>query len=1265
MDFFVSYTAADEPWALWIAVELERAGYSTVTQVLDFRPGNDFVQAMQQATESADRTITVLSPAYGGSEFGESEWRPAFARDPSGEKGLLIPVRVQPGPPPGLLRTRIVIDLVGVDEQTARQRLLDGVSRRGTRPTSATFPGVGPSFPGESGEVGPRPEEYLDGLAPDRADALRAVNGPGLAALRTYLARGEAVAFLGAGASAPLHPPWTAVVGELIDAAVERGLSADAAATCRTLAGDRPDAVVEVLRRHLGAAQYQATLRAAFRVRRDPDTGRTWTPVHELVCRCPFQAVVTTNYDPGLVDARMRVRPTASETGFSSWTDEVTLDRWRTGDVFGGDELPVLYAHGHHNRPDEMVLATTEYRRAYAGKLAPILGGLVDTRHLVWIGFSFGDQRIAAVLREVAERTGTRIDPAHAARHVAILPWDPDGGQDPQTLRTLAEIEYGADLVLYPAPGGDHMALQPLLESLTDARYPAVGEVPRASEPAPALPVRWAHGEERVRTFTGRAEELARLDRWAADPAVRLVGVTAWGGAGKTALVTHWLGDGGAGRRAVFAWSFYSDPSAENWARAFLDWARDALDIRLAGCASMAAAVVAVARTARVVLVLDGLEVAQEGPASDGYGRLLDGVLREVLTALCRIEHPSLVVLTSRFPFADLQGFDGTTARMLDVPAFTPAEGAALLGSAAPGVLDEPRRRELVGQVDGHALAVSAIAALLSEHPESTATDLLDRLAGPGGTQAKVSRVLSFYADRLTDADRHLIAAVSLFARPVTVQQVLAIAGHETFAGHLDGWEAWSVRAAVHGPLAGLLTWHPNGTITAHPLVRQTFRPLALGAAEVAVGATLSDIPEGTVTSREQAQLVVEAIELLADAGQWAAANDLYTNRTASRAVWHTLPAARLGQRAAFAFVATLQRRERCRATLGPHRLGFYLNSMGLFATDSGDMDAAREHLENAVQHSAVEGDRANHSISLQNLSECLAAQGMIAQAARMAAKALLSADGDDAETEGSHVDLGWTYFLGGDTLAAEEQFLAADLSMFRNIYSHLLALSACYWAAFLVRTGRLGPAQRVVERSLERCRTEGWNDDVARSTVTLTRIGLAEPSASPRSVDIGAAIQCFRDGELLIELADSLTVAADHARHRGDLVTATDMSTEALTIAAPRSLIPTQAAALAVRARIAADQHTATGDPNHLHSGRDAADAARRLATGANPLPWHELDALRAHAHLDSAEGVDHGWAEKAALLHRQLVPDGLDPDPLATVEREIAAERARGQQR
>jgi TIR domain len=65
-DFFISYTGADVAWAEWIAQTLEDAGYQTVVQAWDFRPGQDFLHRMQQAA----RTIAVLSPAHLGSAFG-------------------------------------------------------------------------------------------------------------------------------------------------------------------------------------------------------------------------------------------------------------------------------------------------------------------------------------------------------------------------------------------------------------------------------------------------------------------------------------------------------------------------------------------------------------------------------------------------------------------------------------------------------------------------------------------------------------------------------------------------------------------------------------------------------------------------------------------------------------------------------------------------------------------------------------------------------------------------------------------------------------------------------------------------------------------------------------------------------------------------------------------------------------------------------------------------------------------------------------------
>jgi tetratricopeptide (TPR) repeat protein len=182
-DFFISYAGENRAWAEWIAVQLERADFSTRYQAADFRPGGNFVHEMQQAITSAARTIAVLSPAYLVSKFGAAEWYSAFAMDPTGERGLLIPVRVQACSPPGLLAPIVYVDLVDLDEAGARRKLLAAVDVNRSRPTQAPFPGGGPTggsasdgqprFPGSGPVVSNLPPR--DPVFTGRDDRLRAV----------------------------------------------------------------------------------------------------------------------------------------------------------------------------------------------------------------------------------------------------------------------------------------------------------------------------------------------------------------------------------------------------------------------------------------------------------------------------------------------------------------------------------------------------------------------------------------------------------------------------------------------------------------------------------------------------------------------------------------------------------------------------------------------------------------------------------------------------------------------------------------------------------------------------------------------------------------------------------------------------------------------------------------------------------------------------------------------------------------------------------
>ena len=148
-NLFISYTARDRSWAEWIAWQLEANGYATTLQVWDFVPGRDWVHEMQHATRDAERILLVLSPAYLSSVHGEAEWRAAYERDPTGERGVLLPVCVASCDPPGLLSTRIYIDLVELAESVARAALLAGAQPSvGSRGQRRTKPPATPAFPG-------------------------------------------------------------------------------------------------------------------------------------------------------------------------------------------------------------------------------------------------------------------------------------------------------------------------------------------------------------------------------------------------------------------------------------------------------------------------------------------------------------------------------------------------------------------------------------------------------------------------------------------------------------------------------------------------------------------------------------------------------------------------------------------------------------------------------------------------------------------------------------------------------------------------------------------------------------------------------------------------------------------------------------------------------------------------------------------------------------------------------------------------------------
>ncbi|MBX7108176.1 MAG: toll/interleukin-1 receptor domain-containing protein [Chitinophagales bacterium] len=140
-DFFISYNHHDKAWSAWIAFTLEKAGYSTFFQDWDFRPGDNFVLKMQEATVNCAKTIAVLSNNYLASIFTQPEWATAFSLDPTGKEKKLIPIKIEACMPAGLLKSIVSCDLTGLDKNSCREKLLDAVKENVRPETEPAFPG--------------------------------------------------------------------------------------------------------------------------------------------------------------------------------------------------------------------------------------------------------------------------------------------------------------------------------------------------------------------------------------------------------------------------------------------------------------------------------------------------------------------------------------------------------------------------------------------------------------------------------------------------------------------------------------------------------------------------------------------------------------------------------------------------------------------------------------------------------------------------------------------------------------------------------------------------------------------------------------------------------------------------------------------------------------------------------------------------------------------------------------------------------------------
>ena len=102
LDLTISRAGADKAFAIWLAQLIRAQGKSTLLQDEDF--GHEFFMAqMHDALKGGARVIAIVTPDYLASDYCIKESNGALAGDPNNRLRRLVPFRLRPCAPSGML----------------------------------------------------------------------------------------------------------------------------------------------------------------------------------------------------------------------------------------------------------------------------------------------------------------------------------------------------------------------------------------------------------------------------------------------------------------------------------------------------------------------------------------------------------------------------------------------------------------------------------------------------------------------------------------------------------------------------------------------------------------------------------------------------------------------------------------------------------------------------------------------------------------------------------------------------------------------------------------------------------------------------------------------------------------------------------------------------------------------------------------------------------------------------------------------------------
>lgn len=294
----------------------------------------------------------------------------------------------------------------------------------------------------------------------------------------------------------------------------------------------------------------------------------------------------------------------------------------------------------------------------------------------------------------------------------------------------------------------------------------------------------WNHETTNDTRYVKREKLVDWLDKNVNDTAVRTISIKGMGGTGKTSLLGYWakIHNSNIQRpvEGLFYWSFYVERDCNKFINSLLDYFENNFKVDFGDSRKNSIAIDFFVQRFHelppILIILDGLEVLQEGMSESSYGAFIDSVLRDFILQITSARKLWLCITTSRFPLIDIRF--KREFKEKQISGVEGVEGAEILSNhGINGNLED--RKMISNYLEGHPLGIKVFSASFTSNddrnqPLNHFNTLFEGLKSDEISD-KLDKLLWFYKKNASLLQIQTLYALSIFRKGITPTTWIAI----------------------------------------------------------------------------------------------------------------------------------------------------------------------------------------------------------------------------------------------------------------------------------------------------------------------------------------------------------------------------------------------------------------------------------------------------------------------------------------------------------